>query len=117
LSVASGKSVAAWAKANNIPLRTAYEWHRRPEFRAQVDEFRRRFFDRALGQMSRHVTTAVAEIVRLVTRGSSDSVRLQAARAVVADLMVMSDYAGLDKRITDIEKQLHERAGGAGSSN
>jgi len=115
--VAAGKSVAAWAKANNIPLRTAYEWYRRPEFTGQVEEFRRRFFDRALGQMARSVGKAVAEIVKLSTTADSESVRLQAARAVVADLMVMSDYAGLDKRIADVEKQLLERTGGAGSSD
>jgi len=117
LAVASGKSVAAWAKENGIALRTAYEWHRDPAFKAQVDEVRRRFFDRAIGQLSRSVVKAVTEMARLTTKAKSDAVRLQAARAVVADLMAMSDFAAFEKRMAAIEKQLQERAGGATRSS
>src|SRR4051794_9779554 len=82
LALAGGHTVKAWAKDHDVPERTAYTWARSPEVRTQVRRIRRRAVDRAVGQLSRYAAAAAAKIGRLARGAQSESVQLQAARAV-----------------------------------
>jgi hypothetical protein len=108
LALAGGGTVTAWARENQIPERTAYTWSRSPEVLEQVEMIRREAIDRAIGRLSDSATVAAAEIARLVKEGETDTVKLQAARAVLADLMSVSNYAALEKRLVEVERRMRE---------
>jgi hypothetical protein len=118
LALATGRTVKAWAKQHDdVAERTAYNWARSPEVRSMVRRIRRRAIDRAIGRLSRHAAAAADRIAHLANAAQSESVQLQAARAVLADLMTVSNYAALEERLTDVERRLADRqAAGPGRS-
>jgi len=59
--------------------------------------------------MARRVTWATDEIAKLAKGAESESVKLTALRAILCDMMAVSQFAGLEQRMTEIEEQLHER--------
>jgi hypothetical protein len=105
LAIAGGSTVKAWAESHQVPARTAYTWAREEGVCALVEEIRRRAVDRAIGRLARHATAAAGEIGRLATKAESEATRLNAARAVLADLLTVSDYASLERRLTELEKR------------
>ena len=103
LAIAGGGTVIAWARAHEGPERTADTWARSPEVRKQVLHIRRRAINRAVGRLSRNASAATDQIIRLARGAESESVQLQAARAVLADLMTVSNDAALEERIAEVE--------------
>jgi hypothetical protein len=114
LAIANGTSVAAWARGNNVPKRTAYRWSREPKFRAAVESCRRRAVDRAVGRMAKRVTWATDGIAKLAKSADSDSVKLSALRAILSDMMAVSKFTGLEHRVTELEEQFNDRTGNTG---
>jgi hypothetical protein len=114
--VATGKTVTSWAKKNQIPLRTAYEWHRRPTFKTTVDRYRRRYLDRALGRLARNAAKAAGVVSQLASGADSQGVKLQAARAVLDDLMRVWRFAELEGRVTELERRDRDRSDDPGSA-
>jgi hypothetical protein len=114
LAIAQGASVSAWARANEVPLRTAYRWAAEPKVRATVESCRRRALDRAIGRLAMRATWAADRIAKLGADSKSDSVKLAALRAVLSDMMKVTEFHGLELRITDIEVQLRDRTENTG---
>jgi len=112
-ALANGLSVSQWARANDLPIRTAYRWSSDPKVRAAVESYRRRAVDRAIGRMARRVTWATDQVAKLAKGAESESVKLSALRAILSDMMAISEFAGLEQRITEIEEQLDERTDNA----
>jgi hypothetical protein len=108
VTIANGTSVTAWARGNAVAKRTAYQWAGEPKVRAAVESYRRRAVDRAIGWMARRVTWATDGIAKLAQGAESESVKLTALRAILSDMMAVSQFAGLEQRITEIQEQLHE---------
>jgi hypothetical protein len=109
LALAGGSTVKAWATAHDVPVRTAYTWARSPDVRKRVRRIQRRALERAIGCLSRHAAAAAGQIASLAKAAQSEAVKLQAARAVLADLMQVSDYADHEQRITELERRVHEQ--------
>jgi hypothetical protein len=107
LAIAAGRTVAAWAQDNQVPRRTAYRWARSREVLQLVQQIRRRAIDRAIGTLARHATAAAEEIGRISTKGETDAIKLAASRAVLADLMTVSNYATLEARVAALEDRVH----------
>jgi hypothetical protein len=110
LAIAGGRTVAAWARDNLVPERTARTWSHLPEVQDLVRRIRRKAIDRAIGRLSRHATAAADQVVKLAEGAASEAVRLHAARAVLADLMTVSNYAALEDRLADVERRLRDAA-------
>ena len=108
LAMAAGTSVPAWAKKNQVAKRTAYTWSRSDEVLEQVQRIRRRAMDRAVGRLARNATAAAAQIGRLARKATSEAVRLQASRAVLAELMAISNYATIEDRLAEVERKLRD---------
>ncbi len=108
LAMAAGRTVIDWARENDVPERTAYSWARSREVLDQVEAIRRAAIDRAVGRLSENAIVAADEITRLVRESTSDAVRLQAARAVLADLMAIADHAAFEQRLADLERRLRD---------
>ena len=109
LAIAQGTSIAVWARKNNVPRRTATRWASEPKVRAAVESCRRRALDRAIGRLAKRVTWAADGIAKLARDAVSESVKLAALRAIFSNMMAVSEFDGLEQRITEIEEQLHER--------
>lgn len=104
-AIAEGKSSAEWASANRVAERTAQRWANEPETRAEVESIRRGSLDQAVGRMSQRVAWATEQIATLAESAKSESVRLAALRSILADMMAVSDFAGLEQRIGKLEEQ------------
>ena len=88
-----------------MPKRTAYRWASDPKVRAAVETYRRRILDRAVGRMSLRAVWAIDQIAKLAEKARSESVRLAALRSILSDMMTVSEFAGLEDRMTKIEEQ------------
>ncbi len=110
LHLAAGGGVADWARANDIPERTAYTWSRSPEVRDRTDSLRRAVLAEAIKKLGEHTSAAAGQIVKLAENAQSEAVRLQAARAVLAEFMAVSNDTGLAGRLADLERRVRERS-------
>jgi hypothetical protein len=108
--VASGAEITEWAKKNRVSKRTAYRWYHSPEVREEIENVRREILDEAIGRLSRHATSAAAQITVLAGEAESEAVRLQASRAVLAEILTVSNYAVLERRMVEIERRLQDSA-------
>jgi hypothetical protein len=111
LAIAQGTSVAAWSRANDVPKRTAYGWSKEPKVQAAVESYRRRAVDRAIGRMAKRATWAADGIVQLAKDAESESVRLAALRAIMFDMMSVSKFSGMERRMAHIEEHFRDRTG------
>jgi hypothetical protein len=108
LAMAGGINVGEWARQNEVNKRTAYTWSRSDEVRDKIADIRRRAVDRAVGRLSRNATAASMIIIKLARKATSEAVKLQAARAILADLMVVSNYAAIEQRLAEVERRLQD---------
>ncbi len=101
------------AREHQVARRTAYRWAKEPRVQDAVKAYRRRAVDRAIGRMSKNVTRAADGIIVLAREAESESVKLTALRAILSDMMAISNYAGLERRMSQIEEQIGDRTGSA----
>jgi hypothetical protein len=106
LALATGSTVKAWAESRNVADRTARTWSKSPEVLHQVEAIRRQAIECAIGRLSDRASAAADRIGHLAIQAASEAVQLHAARAVLADLMSMSDYATFEKRLADVERRI-----------
>jgi hypothetical protein len=106
LAMAAGTAVPDWARANDVPSRTAYTWSRSPEVLDQVKLIRSQVLDRTAGRLSDNATAAADKIAKLAQEAASESVQLQAARAVLAELVTVSNYVALERRLDELERRV-----------
>ncbi len=109
-AVARGMPVEKWAAENGVNERTAYRWAAEPAVRAEVESIRRRALDGAIGRMAECATWAVEGIVRLGDDADSESVRLSALRALLSQYITISNYAGVEGRVAELERRFHGHA-------
>jgi hypothetical protein len=112
VAVAGGRDVGEWAREAGVSRRTANRWAATPGFKARVAELRRRLTDRAIGRLTATVTAAADELARLATGAASEQVRLQASRAILADMISVTEFAELTRRMTEVERKLNDRCTG-----
>ncbi len=65
--------------------------------------------------MTKLSTRAVHTIGWLSEEGDSHAIRLKASRAVLSDIIKVSEFSGLEERITEIEDKLDKRDAAVGS--
>ena len=109
LAVAQGESIAEWARENGVPERSAQRWAQDRNVRREVDAYRRRALNQAIGRLTGIATNAVDGIANLVKGADSESVQLRAWRGVLADLMSVSKFSVLEYRMTEIEEEFDKR--------
>jgi hypothetical protein len=109
VAVAGGMSVNNWAKRNEVPVRTAYNWLAQPDVAAEINSIRRRALDEAIGLLAKNATPAARGIVKLGNDANSESVKLSACRAVLSDFIAVSKYTGIEGRIAKLEDESRER--------
>ena len=66
--------------------------------------------------MAKRANWAALETYRLAKEARSETVKLRAIRAILADMMAVSKFSGLECRMADIEEQLRARVDDANQS-
>jgi hypothetical protein len=102
--IARGGSIIAWAKKNEVAERTAFYWAKEPKVLEEVEEWRRQSFDQALGRINSRARKAADGVFNLAAFGESESVRLRAWRAILADQMAIARFSTLDRRMLELEE-------------
>jgi hypothetical protein len=77
LAVAEGESIAAWARENGVPERTAQRWAQDRNVRREVDACRSRALNQAFGRLTGMAMNAVDGIAHLAQGAESESVQRQ----------------------------------------
>ncbi len=108
-AVARGQSIVVWRRKNDVPVRTAYNWASEPEVRKSSEMWRRSALNQAIGRLARESNAAAVGIKRLATGADSESVRLAAWRAILADQMAVAKFSTLEQRMTDLEQQREQQ--------
>jgi hypothetical protein len=76
-----------------------------------VTRHRRRFVDAGIGKLTRHVTKAVNQLARLADQAQSEAVKLAASRAIIAELIAVSNFAEVSQEIEVLKRQIEELRG------
>jgi hypothetical protein len=106
MHLATGGSVAAFSLAQDIPRRTCYAWTKEPGFVEKSAAYRATIIDRLTGSLAKLGKKAVREIGVLATGAESEAVRLQACRAILADLISVGNYSVSAKQFDDLRAQV-----------
>lgn len=108
-AIARGASISAWARTNDVPVRTALEWASEPEVRESVELWRRRALKRAIDRLAAAAPGAKAELAR---HAESGSVQRRARRAGLADPKPDAEFSSLEERLAAMEEWFRAGAGG-----
>ena len=111
-ALAQGRSISAWARANDVPKQTARRWALEPEVRAEIAAIRRSAINQAAGVFARRVGWAAHGICKLAGAAESESVKLSALRAVLGEFIAVSRHSGLDERMAELEEYVRKQQGG-----
>jgi len=106
VAIAAGQSIASWCRETGAKKRSAYRMAKTPECQELVRKIRSRAIDRAIGRLARHAAKSVDQIVKLSSSAESEAVRLNAARAVLADLLAVQGHAELEAEIRELKQRL-----------
>ena len=102
---AAGMSIRDAAKAANCSEKTAYTLAGTAEFKSRVSEIRTQFTAEAVGKLTSAATEAVDTLRSLLEATNEPSVRLNAAKAILANLGPLAELHELRARIDRIESQ------------
>jgi len=104
IAVAAGSSIKAAAEAVRCSTQTAYNISATSEFRSRVSEIRSELTTAAVGRLTAAASEAVDTLRSLLDAANEPSVRLNAAKAILANLGPISEHGELRQRIDAIER-------------
>jgi len=108
LALAQGKTRAQAAAAVGLGERTVYTKLARPEFAQRVRDLRAELLDRAVGHLTEAAEEAAMTLRELLAKDVPPTVRLGAARAVLADLVSLAFHASVEERLASLEAKLEQ---------
>ena len=103
--VAGGKTIRRAAEIVGISEATAYGFSSSDEFKQAVSRLRTEAVNAAVGSLSDSASEAVDTLRSLLEATNEPSVRLNAAKAILANLKPLSEANELRARIDAIEQQ------------
>lgn len=106
-ALARGHSAAGAARSAGISDRTVRRWLDDPAFAGRVEELRRTMLDAAVGQLADAAADAVSTL-RLMLAADSEAVRVRAARAILAAVVVLRESLDLEERLAVLERLAEE---------
>ncbi len=103
VAVAGGDTIKDAAEKTGIPLSTAYHTSSGEAFKQRVLSLRSEVTQQALGQMTDGLVTAVVTIKALMAETNEPKIRLDAAKAMLANHAALAGVAELRERIERLE--------------
>lgn len=107
LALARGQTTTEAADAGGISPRTLRRWQDDPAFRREVARLRAGLLDHTVGALVDAALDAVATLHRALD-AEDESVRVRAARAILAALIQVRESADLEARIGALEAAAEE---------
>jgi len=104
LALARGERVERAAKLAGLSARTVYRRLSDPTFRQEVSHRRDLLIGGAVGKLADNAAEAVEVLAKLMRSAKSEAIRLQAARAILAHVRPIGEYAELVGRVDEIER-------------
>ena len=105
VAVAIGRTVRAAAESCGCSERQAYRISATPEFKHRVSEIRSEMTNAAVGLISTAASEAVTTIRELLDSTNEPPVRLNAAKAILANLAQLSELGELRQRLDRLEQE------------
>jgi len=102
--VAAGKTIRSAAQTMGISEATAYGFSGSDVFRDEVSRLRSDAINAAVGRLTAAASEAVDTLRSLLDAANEPSVRLNAAKAILANLGPISEHGELRQRIDAIER-------------
>jgi hypothetical protein len=103
VAVAGGESIKSAAGSVGCSSHTAYHLSSLVEFRKRVSEIRSEISQQAVGKLTLAASKAADTLVALLSESQEPSVRLNAAKAILASLLPISEFGELRARLDAIE--------------
>lgn len=101
--VASGHSIKSAATEAGCSDSTAYGISASRDFKQRVSEIRTEITYQAVGTLADAATEAVVTIRELLDPSNEPTVRLSAAKAILAALPAITEFGELRSRVSDLE--------------
>lgn len=103
MAVASGNSIKAACEIVVCSIQTGYNLSCTDVFKARVSAIRSEITEQSVGKLTDASVLAVSTIISLLGPANEPSVRLNAAKAILANLGPLSELGELRARIDRIE--------------
>src|SRR4051794_11318261 len=111
LALAAGRTVADAARAAGGSVRAVYNWKRDPAFTARVAALRTELYAVAAGRLA-DLSGKAADVLGGLLDSGAETVRLQAAKAVLDVGPKIREAADLGEQVADLWRQLEAVAHG-----
>jgi hypothetical protein len=108
-AAARGVSASKWWRQTVTAPATAAKWQSKPEFTTDVQEFRGKLLDRAIGKFTGAVNSMADAMIKLAGSALSEATRLSTQRAMMHNLIKITEFADLTRRIEVLEEKQRER--------
>ena len=108
LEVATGQTVRDAADALDIAESTAYHLSCTPAFKSRVNEIRSAVALAAVSKLASAAALAVNTLIGLLAESQEPNTRLNAAKAILANLAPMADHFEMRQRISELEAQAQQ---------
>lgn len=105
MALAAGASKESAAKIAGVSSRTVFRRCQDAEFRARVDRARAELVEGAVGRLSAIGPLAADELHRLIKDGTSDAVKLGAARSALDTMFRANEQLNVVRRLEELEQQ------------
>jgi hypothetical protein len=112
MAVATGVSVIDWCKSTKVARSTASTWQRDPKFDRDVAAIRRQMLNEAVGKFTGAVGKVADGMIELAESASSEPTKLSAQRAVMENLIQMTEFGEVKKRLDSLEEWRRENERG-----
>ena len=105
VQVAGGASIKASAESVGCNVQTAYNISSDPAFRQRVTELRTEITFESVGLLTTAASQAVATLIALLSESNEPSIRMNASKAILANLQGMAEFGELRARVDALENR------------
>ncbi len=113
LLLAAGASLQAVADSCEVSDGTLRRWRKEESFRFRVAELRAEMSEEAIGLFARSAAEATAELRKLL-RNRKPALRMAAAKALLELAPKFREWAEVEARLLELERQVRENGSHAG---
>jgi hypothetical protein len=108
MAVATGISIIDWCKNTKTARSTVSEWQKDPKFDRDVAAIRKQMLNGAIGKFTGAVEEMADGMIELGKKATSEPTKLNAQRSVFENLIQMTEFAEVKKRLDSLEEWKRE---------
>lgn len=105
--ILEAKSITEGVKKARLSKSTFYEWHKNPEYKAELIRQRQESVELALHELKTSANEAVT-VLRALLKAESETVRLRTALGILEHIGKFIELEKLEGRIEELERSIGE---------